>query len=146
MSLSLIERAGRYVSAMPQAVSGSGGHAAAFNVAVALIHGFALSEDEAWPILLSFNERCSPPWNERELRHKLADADKLGSHWNDFRTRMLICRDMHRRNEILIMRKLDAIRGALESLNVHDPASPVEVYDRLGQIKRIRRLRSFTEV
>ena len=77
---------------------------------------------------------------------QLADADKLGSHWNDFRTRMLICRDMHRRNEILIMRKLDAIRGALESLNVHDPASPVEVYDRLGQIKRIRRLRSFTEV
>jgi flagellar biosynthesis/type III secretory pathway chaperone len=77
---------------------------------------------------------------------QLADADKLGSHWNDFRTRMLICRNMHRRNEILIMRKLDAIRGALESLNVHDPASPVEVYDRLGQIKRIRRLRSFTEV
>lgn len=77
---------------------------------------------------------------------QLADADKLGSHWNDFRVRMLACRDMHRRNEILIMRKLDAIRGALESLNVHEPASPVEVYDRLGQIKRIRRLRSFTEV
>ena len=77
---------------------------------------------------------------------QLADADKLGSHWNDFRIRMLSCRDMHRRNEILIMRKLDAIRGALESLNVHEPASPVEVYNRLGQIKRIRRLRSFTEV
>jgi hypothetical protein len=53
---------------------------------------------------------------------------------------------MHRRNEILIIRKLDAIRGSLESLNVTDPASPVEVYDRLGQIKRIRRLRNFTEV
>jgi hypothetical protein len=52
---------------------------------------------------------------------------------------------MHRRNEILIMRKLDAIRGALESLNVNDPTSPVEVYDRLGQIKRLRRLRGFTE-
>jgi flagellar biosynthesis/type III secretory pathway chaperone len=73
------------------------------------------------------------------------DADKLGPHWNDFRTRMLNCRDMHRRNEILIMRKLDAIRGALESMNVQDPTSPVEVYDRLGQIKRIRRLRNFTE-
>lgn len=78
--LSVIERAGRYVDAMPAAISGSGGHAAAFNVAVALIHGFALSEDEAWPILLSFNERCSPPWNERELRHKLASADKLARH------------------------------------------------------------------
>jgi len=78
--------------------------------------------------------------------NQLTDADKLGAHWNDFRTRMLNCRDMHRRNEILIMRKLDAIRGALESLNVTDAASPVEVYDRLGQIKRIRRLRGFTEV
>jgi len=77
---------------------------------------------------------------------QLADADKLGAHWNDFRTRMLACRDMHRRNEILIMRKLDAIRGALESLNVGQSASPVEIYDRLGQIKRIRRLRGFTEV
>jgi flagellar biosynthesis/type III secretory pathway chaperone len=73
------------------------------------------------------------------------DADKLGPHWNEFRSRMMSCRDMHRRNEILIMRKLDAIRGALESLNVNDPTSPVEVYDRLGQIKRLRRLRGFTE-
>jgi flagellar biosynthesis/type III secretory pathway chaperone len=73
------------------------------------------------------------------------DADKLGVHWNDFRSRMMACRDMHRRNEILIMRKLDAIRGALESLNVNDPTSPVEVYDRLGQIKRLRRMRGFTE-
>jgi flagellar biosynthesis/type III secretory pathway chaperone len=73
------------------------------------------------------------------------DADKLGAHWNEFRSRMMACRDMHRRNEILIMRKLDAIRGALESLNVTDPTSPVEVYDRLGQIKRLRRMRGFTE-
>ena len=78
--------------------------------------------------------------------NQLADADKLGPHWNDFRTRMLSCRDMHRRNEILIMRMLDAIRGALESMNVQNAASSVEVYDRLGQIKRIRRLRNFTEV
>jgi len=73
------------------------------------------------------------------------DADKLGANWNAFRTRMMACRDLHRRNEILIMRKLDAIRGALESLNVTDPTSPVEIYDRLGQIKRLRRLRGFTE-
>ncbi len=73
------------------------------------------------------------------------DADKLGAHWNEFRARMMACRDLHRRNEILIMRKLDAIRGALESLNVTDPTSPVEVYDRLGQIKRLRRMRGFTE-
>ena len=78
--LSTTERAARYVSAMPAAISGSGGHAAAFNVAVVLIHGFALAEAEAWPILCGFNDRCEPPWNERELRHKLASADKLARH------------------------------------------------------------------
>ena len=73
------------------------------------------------------------------------DADRLGPEWTPFRDRMRICRDMHRRNEILILRKLDAIRGALESLNVNDPTSPVEVYDRLGQIKRLRRMRGYSE-
>jgi flagellar biosynthesis/type III secretory pathway chaperone len=73
------------------------------------------------------------------------DADRLGSEWNAFKARMQVCRDMHRRNEILILRKLDAIRGALESLNVNDPTSPVEVYDRLGQIKRLRRMRGYSE-
>jgi flagellar biosynthesis/type III secretory pathway chaperone len=73
------------------------------------------------------------------------DADRLGPEWTPFRTRMVTCRDMHRRNEILILRKLDAIRGALESLNVNDPTSPVEVYDRLGQIKRLKRMRGYSE-
>ena len=73
------------------------------------------------------------------------DADLLGPEWTPFRTRMVSCRDMHRRNEILILRKLDAIRGALESLNVNDPTSPVEVYDRLGQIKSLRRMRGYSE-
>ena len=73
------------------------------------------------------------------------DADRLGPEWTPFRDRMRVCRDMHRRNEILILRKLDAIRGALESLNVNDPTSPVEVYDRLGQIKRLRRMRGYNE-
>jgi flagellar biosynthesis/type III secretory pathway chaperone len=73
------------------------------------------------------------------------DADKLGAHWEEFRSRMLACRDLHRRNEILIVRKLDAIRGALDSLQVTDPASSVEVYDRLGRVNRRRRGRGYSE-
>ena len=65
--------------------------------------------------------------------------------WDALRESLIQCRDMHRRNEILILRKLDAIRGALESLNVNDPTSPVEVYDRLGQIKRLKRMRGYNE-
>jgi len=40
----------------------------------ALIHGFALTESNAWPILQTYNTRCEPPWSDTDLRHKLRDA------------------------------------------------------------------------
>jgi len=73
------------------------------------------------------------------------DADQLGSEWDVFKARMVECRDMHRRNEILIVRKLDAIRGTLQSMVIDDPASSVEVYDRLGKINRLRRRRGYSD-
>ena len=38
---------------------------------------FALTEEEAWPVLLEYNRRCRPPWS-KELRHKLKDTAKEG--------------------------------------------------------------------
>ena len=73
---------------------------------------------------------------------KPEDADALGEEWNGFRTRMMGCRDLHRRNEILILRKLDAIRGALDSLQLGGSGSSVDTYDRLGQLRRGRRMRN----
>jgi len=73
------------------------------------------------------------------------DADRLGSEWDAFKSRMVECRDMHRRNEILIVRKLDAIRGTLQSMVINDPASSVEVYDRLGKINRLSRRRGYSD-
>jgi flagellar biosynthesis/type III secretory pathway chaperone len=55
------------------------------------------------------------------------------------------CRDMHRRNEVLIGRKIDAIRGALQSLQMQDPASSIEIYDRLGKVNRSRRGRGYSD-
>ena len=75
--MTLFERASRYVSTLPAAISGSRGHDALFRVACILVNGFALQDAEAWPILLEYNTRCLPPWNERELRHKLAEARKV---------------------------------------------------------------------
>jgi flagellar biosynthesis/type III secretory pathway chaperone len=66
-------------------------------------------------------------------------ADALGPEWDGFKANMAHCRDMHRRNEVLIGRKVDAIRGALQSLQVQDPTSSVEIYDRLGKVSRGRR-------
>ena len=72
-------------------------------------------------------------------------ADALGAEWDDFKDQMAHCRDLHRRNEVLITRKIDAIRGALQSLQVEDPSSSVEIYDRLGKVSRNRRGRGYNE-
>ena len=66
--------------------------------------------------------------------------------WDALRELLIECRDMHRRNAVLIERKLDTIRGALHSLRAGDSGSPVEVYDRLGQVARFSRGRGYQEV
>ena len=66
--------------------------------------------------------------------------------WNVFKDLISECRDLHRRNEVLISRKLDAIRGTLHTLRGADPTSSVEVYDRLGRMARTRGGRGYEEV
>ena len=65
--------------------------------------------------------------------------------WQDFRAQMLVCRDLHRRNEVLIERKLEAIRGTLQSLRIEEATSPIEVYDRLGHIARFSRAKGYND-
>lgn len=77
--LEVSERARRYVATMDAAVSGAGGHDATFKVACALIHGFALSVEQARPLLEEYNQRCNPPWSASELQHKLVSASGVTS-------------------------------------------------------------------
>ena len=73
-TLSVFERAQKYVAAMPPAVSGQRGHDATFAVACALVNGFALSEGDALAIMREYSARCLPPWKESELIHKMRSA------------------------------------------------------------------------
>ena len=65
--------------------------------------------------------------------------------WQDFRATMVTCRDAHRRNAVLMERKLEAIRGTLQSLRVNGESSSVEVYDRLGHISRFSRNSGYSD-
>lgn len=67
-------RARAYVATMPGAVSGQSGHNKTFHVACVLCHGFELPEAEALGILMEYNQRCEPPWSEKELQHKIRSA------------------------------------------------------------------------
>ena len=74
MKATPIERARRYIGKCPAAISGQCGHDATFHVAAVLVHGFALGEADALALLREFNQRCSPPWSEGDLRHKIKSA------------------------------------------------------------------------
>ena len=85
--------------------------------------------------LLAEITRLAPP---------AADIQAL-PEWQEFRDTMIQCRDLHRRNAVLMERKLEAIRGTLQSLRVDDEASSVEVYDRLGHVSRFGRNSGYSD-
>ena len=70
----VIRRAKMYISKIPPAVSGSDGHGATFHVAMILVEGFDLSMEDALEAFQEWNNRCVPPWSEKELVHKLKSA------------------------------------------------------------------------
>ncbi len=65
--------------------------------------------------------------------------------WGTWLEGIAACRDMHRRNAVLMERKLESIRGALDSLRLPGAGSGVEIYDRLGHVSRFSRGRGYNE-
>jgi flagellar biosynthesis/type III secretory pathway chaperone len=59
--------------------------------------------------------------------------------WSDITEILERCKKSHQRNELLISKRLDAIKGALSTLQNHDPAGTLELYTKLGRVKSSRR-------
>jgi putative DNA primase/helicase len=75
---STLKRARAYLAELPAAVSGAGGHAAAFWAARCMVWGFNLGADVGFELLRDvYNQLCEPPWSDAELWHKAEDADTL---------------------------------------------------------------------
>jgi len=73
-----MERARRYIAAVPPAISGQHGDLHTFRVCCRVVRGFALADAEALELLRDWNSRCEPPWAERELIDKLSRARRYG--------------------------------------------------------------------
>lgn len=71
-----VRRAAAYLRKTPGAVQGKAGDMCTYKAAVAVVRGFAITEEgTALRLLLTeFNPRCVPPWTEAELRHKVKMA------------------------------------------------------------------------
>jgi flagellar biosynthesis/type III secretory pathway chaperone len=74
----------------------------------------------------------------QRIRAYAEEPDALADNvalWEQVMALMRDCKELHIRNEVLINRKLETIRGALHTIQTPDPLSSVEVYDRLGKIR-----------
>lgn len=69
-----MERARKYLAKLPAAVSGDGGHTQMFNAVCVAMFGFDLDADTTRHVIEEYNQRCDPPWSEREVLHKIRSA------------------------------------------------------------------------
>ena len=75
---SAVDRARAYLAKCEPGISGSGGSATTLKAAICMARGFALSEADAFSLMVGeYNPRCQPPWSERDLQKKIADAARL---------------------------------------------------------------------
>jgi len=74
--MTTLERAALWLAKVPPAVSGQNGHSTTYTAAVGLVHGFGLSDTDAFALLSQWNCSCQPPWQDRELLHKIRQANE----------------------------------------------------------------------
>ena len=77
-NLGSVERARRYLAHVEPAISGAHGDVHTFRVCCRIVRGFDLTEAQALDVLGEWNGRCRPPWTDRELQTKIANATRYG--------------------------------------------------------------------
>lgn len=74
----LLEQAALALEIHGPAVEGSGGDTHTFRAGAILTHDYALTEEEAWPLLWAWNTTCQPPWTAEDLIVKLRNGAEHG--------------------------------------------------------------------
>ena len=73
-----LDRARRYIAAIPPAIHGQHGDLSTFQVCCRLVRGFALTDEEALEVMREWNACCRPPWTDQELLRKFSSARRSG--------------------------------------------------------------------
>lgn len=72
-----LARARAYLAKIEPAVSGQRGHTRTLEAALKVADVCGLDEATTLEALREYGARCVPPWSEKELRHKAADAVRI---------------------------------------------------------------------
>lgn len=76
---------------------------------------------------------------DNPIEPQLLEAIVKNPLWGEITDGLERCKRTHQRNELLISKQLDAIKGALSTLQDQDPGSTLELYTKLGRVKSSRR-------
>ncbi len=78
-SPAVLEAAAAQLEQHGPAIEGDGGDMHTFVACALLIHDYALTEDEAWPLLVEWNATCEPSWGDHALAAKMRGAGKYAT-------------------------------------------------------------------
>jgi hypothetical protein len=84
------EEARSYIAATPPATAGERGDERTYRLCRRLVRRFCLDDRAALDLLAGWNDRCAPPWRERDLLRKLQSARQDGTgvaRWSCSRAR-----------------------------------------------------------
>ena len=65
--------------------------------------------------------------------------------WESFKSIINECKNAHRRNEILVNRRIESIKGALTTVTGQDKDDELEMYDKLGKLSQKKNSKGILE-
>ena len=94
------------------------------------LDGFETLQAEKQVIVEALSEKLTPA--DIDDDHNLADGDSDDSN---VKSMLAMCRDYHIRNGILLEKKIEANKNALNILRSSRHSEEVETYDKLGKVR-----------
>ena len=94
------------------------------------LDGFETLQAEKQVIVEGLSEKLAPA--EIDADYNIAD---VGSDDSNVKSMLAMCRDYHIRNGILLEKKIEANKNALNILRSSRHSEEVETYDKLGKVR-----------
>ena len=96
------------------------------------------------------------PWETKSkipiLEYLNADSIKANvqetdgeADWESFKSIISECKSAHRRNEILVNRRIESIKNALNTLTGENRDDELEMYDKLGKLAQKKNSKGILE-
>ena len=105
------------------------------------LDGFETLQAEKQVIVEALSEKLAPADSDNDYKEE--DGD---SHDSKVESMLAMCRDYHIRNGILLEKKIEVNKNALNILRSSRHSDEVETYDKLGKMRNPKRVGLHSDV